>query len=345
MIVGAWQWFPFEEAFSIGLEANGVEVEKFSTQPYFQGKSGAVIQSIPLPLPAIHRLNRDVVLRASGSSSNVVLFWRPTHIFPSTVRRLTSVGVICVSYNNDDPFGPKTHRRLPWHHRFLWYWYEKCLPEFQFNFFFREINRREALDLGVKHAQVMLPCFVPSKDRPLELRPDEKSKYETEVVFVGHYEPDGRENYIRDLVGAGIKVKIWGGKYWSKKVLGEAYSLLAPIVPALGEDYPKALNGANICLGFISKLNRDGYTYRCFEIPACGKLMLAERTEELSNLFRDGEEACLFSSREEFLAKVKWLVSHPRERERIARAGMRRVWQDGHDVVSRAKEFLTIITR
>jgi spore maturation protein CgeB len=68
--------------------------------------------------------------------------------------------------------------------------------------------------------------------------------------------------------------------------------------------------------------------------------MLAERTDDLMHFFKEDEEACFFSTTEELVRKALWLINNPDIRERIAQAGMRRVWADGHDVESRAKSFL-----
>ena len=123
--------------------------------------------------------------------------------------------------------------------------------------------------------------------------------------------------------------------------MGDIYDQLVPIVPAEGDAYGKALCGAKVCLCFLSKLNRDTYTRRCFEIPACGKVMLAERTDDLMQFFKEDEEACFFSSPEELVLKAQWLINSPDIRECIAQAGLRRIWADGHDVARRAKYFLS----
>lgn len=97
----------------------------------------------------------------------------------------------------------------------------------------------------------------------MELAADGQQRYETDVVFVGHCEPDGREDSIRTLVLAGMRVKLWGGHYWSRARLEVISDHLAPIVPAERDLYRKALSGAKIFLCFLSKLNRDTYTRRC----------------------------------------------------------------------------------
>jgi spore maturation protein CgeB len=345
LIVGSWAWQQYEEAIASGLRNGGMEVHKLPTSEFFTGIMGRVQHALTLPSLAMWRLNKAVIAVSKRQHLDLVLFWRPTHIWPTTLKLLAKKGVRTASYNNDDPFGPMTHGNVPWRHHFLWYWYLQCLPFFDLNFFYRKINCEEAIELGAKHAALLLPYFIPWQDRPLKLSETESLRFQTDVVFVGHYEPDGRELCLRALIEAGIVVKLWGGGYWTRAVLGDLYDRLAPIIPAEGEDYAKALCGAKICLCFLSKLNRDTYTRRCFEIPACGRLMLAERTDDLLKFFKEDEEACFFSSKEELVQKVQWLLENPKERDRIAAAGLRRVWFDGHDVNSRAIQFISLVNQ
>lgn len=344
MIAGAWRWPIYEESFSRGLIANGVEVYPFSTTPFFDGLLGKEQSALPLPGPALLKLNRRLLKEAKRVQPDWILFWRPTHILPSTLRALIAQGINLVSYNNDDPFGPRKHGNVPWHHHFLWRNYLSCLPFFDRSFFYRQINCEEALERKARSAAVLPPYFIPWRDKPIELTPEEWKRYESDIAFVGHYENDSRVDYIRSLHAAGLKVKIWGGGYWTRGVLGDLYDELAPIKPADGQDYVKVLNGAKICLAFLSKLNRDTYTRRCFEIPACQSVMLAERTDDLMRLFKEDEEACFFSSRRELVEKARWLLNDDDQREAIAYAGLRRVWADAQDVESRAKQFLNGLT-
>lgn len=344
MIVGAWRWPQYEDAFAKGLRKHGAEVVAIPTVPFFECFLGRYQLALPVPGMALMRLNSNVVAVAAQHRPDWILFWRPTHILPGTLGKLRTMGIRMASYNNDDPFGPKVHGSVPWHHHWLWCWYLKCLPHFDRNFFYRRINCAEAKAIGATHAEVLMPYFIPWQDRPVELTPRERNRFETDVVFVGHYEPDGRAHAVNQLVRDGRHVKIWSGASWRDALITEYYQINGPIEIALGTDYAKSLCGARICLAFLSKLNRDTYTRRCFEIPACGKLMLAERTDDLLRMFKEDEEACFFSSNEELVDKARWLIDNPDIRERIAQAGMRRVWADGHDVMSRARQFLELLT-
>lgn len=343
LIVGAWAWPQYEQAFARALRESGVDVSEMSVPNFFNGYLSRVQRTIPLPGPMLLQLNRTIVVSAGKQQPDLVLFWRPTHILPKTIMQLANMGIRTASYNNDDPFGPKVHGNVPWHHHFLWHWYIKCLPFFNYNFVYRKINCAEAKTHGARHVEVLLPYFMPWQDRVTQLTEADQERYDTDVVFVGHHESDGREHSIRALITAGIHVRLWGGSSWSRAVLGNIYDSLAPIMPAEGDAYTKALCGAKVCLCFLSKLNRDTYTRRCFEIPACGKVMLAERTTDLMSFFKEDEEACFFSSPEELVRKARWLIDNPVIRESIASAGFRRVWADGHDVGSRVNTFLSTI--
>lgn len=344
LIVGSWRWPIYEDAFAKALEYNGVKVDSFSTSQYFRGQLGKIGEAIPFFSFLIYKLNFDLYRKIRRTNPDIVLFWRPTHIFPYTIKQIKQKSIKVISYNNDDPFGPKSHGNVPWHHHFLWFWYFKTLNLYNINFFYRQVNCYEANVFGSLINQVLMPYYIPWKDKPVFLNDFEKQKYSTDVVFIGHYESDGREQLIRLLVESNIKIKIWGGDYWNREVLGNLYDILEPISPVDGDEYSKALCGAKICLGLLSKLNRDTYTRRCFEIPACGQLLLAERTDDLLRIFVEDEEACFFSSPEELIRKVKWLLLNDHIRLRIAKAGHLKVLNQGHDVISRANYFLKCVS-
>jgi len=91
---------------------------------------------------------------------------------------------------------------------------------------------------------------------------------------------------------------------------------------------------------FLSRLNHDTYTRRCFEIPATGTLMLSEYTPDLATLFEEGVEAEFFRGPQELLDKVRFYMRHEEARRRIGQAGRARLLKDGHEALDRARQVL-----
>ena len=319
MIAGDWKWPHYEAAFAQALSAVGHLVIPFSFSQFFKGKLGHYQSALPVPAWTLLNINSALLKCVRNTSPDLVLVWRGTHVLPTTIKKIKQSGTLTASYNNDDPFGPPVHGNTPWHHRFLWVWYQRCLKNFDFNFVYRPINLKEAVSYGAKNVKVLMPYFLPWQERPVALSDTDNNRFGCDVVFIGHYEPDGRCDYLRALVNNGINVRLFG------------------------EQYVKALCGAKICLSFLSRLNRDVYTRRCFEIPACGRLLMCERSDELTNMFIEDEEAVFFSSIDELVTKAKWLIKNQDVANKIALAGNSRVWADGHDVQSRARQFLSMV--
>jgi spore maturation protein CgeB len=350
LLAGNWRYEWYEAACAEALRRLGVEVIPFCFAPFFGGYGGwgypgRVEEALPvLPGPALIRLNRALYRATQRHRPDWVWIWRGTHVLPFTLRVIRQrTRARLLSYNNDDPFGPRVHGKVPWHHHTLWRWYLAGLREFDLVLVYRPVNVSEALTAGAKQVRVLMPYFVPWIHRPLQLSEEDWRRYDCDVVFVGHYEPDGCDGYIRALIEAGLRVRVFGGEYWNRWAPADLRRALGTVRPAYGDDYVKALCGAKMALGLLSRLNRDTYTRRHFEIPACGALLLSERTGDLERMFKDGEEAVFFSSADELIERARELIRAAEKRAWVQENGRRRVWQDGHDVVSRMREVVDLL--
>jgi hypothetical protein len=126
----------------------------------------------------------------------------------------------------------------------------------------------------------------------------------------------------------GVPLKIYGG-LWEKArewpVLRAAW--LGP--PIYGQDYVKAIQCAKVCLGLLSKDNRDSHTQRSAEIPFIGSVFCAERTPEHEAMYEDGMEAVYWSSVDECAEKIFYLLRNSKLRIQIAKAGRMRCIKNG----------------
>lgn len=83
-------------------------------------------------------------------------------------------------------------------------------------------------------------------------------------------------------------------------------------------------------------------TFRTFEAPACGGMLLTERVENgLCDLFEDGKDAVMFD-RHDFIEKADYYLKNDRERRSIADSGKSRVHRE-HTFVKRAETMLQIL--
>lgn len=350
LLVGDWSSGLHEEPACRALTELGHQVIRLPWNVHFvvRGKSAwrkaselsARLQNKYLFGPRFRALNRDILNAVSAHRPDAIFVYRATHVTGATLEKAAAIkpGLISVGYSNDDPFSGEQPRRL-WRH-FL-----AAVTKYDLLLAYRHGNVDDFIKAGAREVRLLRSWYAPWSHRPIALREAERGEFESDVTFVGHHERDGRAEMLERLVNAGIRVRIFGpydgfGQYGWRDALAGSASLrpFAPTRLVWGDEYVKALCGAKLALCFLSKLNRDTYTRRCFEIPAAGTLLLAERTADLRSLFREGVEADYFGDGEELLRKVRLYLGDEALRRRVAEAGRRRVIADGHDVVSRMRQ-------
>jgi spore maturation protein CgeB len=289
--------------------------------------------------PVLDRINHDLIELSAAEQPDLLFVYRGTHVLAGSLRQIRSRSprTLIVGYNNDDPFVPG-QARWPWRH-FL-----AAIPEYDCVLAYRPHNTRELEAAGARSTGLLLPWFVPSVHRPIELTAEERAAYSCDVVFIGHFEPDSRLAGLEALAGSGVHLRLFGpgrgyrGHDWDG-VLATSSALrhLAPVHEVWDDDYVKAMCGARIALCFFSKRNRDVYTRRCFEIPATGTMMLSEYSPELAEMFREGVEADYFRSPGELAEKAGYYLRNDSARAAVAARGQQRAYAGGHDVDSRMR--------
>ncbi len=83
---------------------------------------------------------------------------------------------------------------------------------------------------------------------------------------------------------------------------------------------------------------------RLFEATGVGTCLLTDWKENIHELFEPEKEVVTYRTAEECVEKAKWLLEHPRDRERIAKAGQSRCLRD-HTFSRRVLDFDKIIRR
>ena len=220
-------------------------------------------------------------------------------------------------------------------------WFRRALPLYDVVFTHKSYNANpaELPALGARRVVMIDKCFDREVHCPVEVSDEERERLSSRVGFIGTFENERAQTMLR-LAQAGIEVRVWGNHWqgWENRhpnlrVEGRAL---------VGTDYVKAVCSTEINLGFLRRQNRDLQTDRSLEIPACGALMLAERTGEHARLFKEGVEAEFFADFDELLQKIEHYLHAPEERNTIGQRGRQRCLESGYSFHDRVGSMLRI---
>lgn len=337
----------YAEVFTYGFKALDHIVQSFSWKEYFHHyqyanrykTDGNKLKSLYYRFQnkfilgsAIEKINRDLLALVGDFQPEMIFIYRGTHILPATLKKAKKISLCQIyGYNNDDPFSPK-------YPKYLWRHFLAGVKEYDHVFCYRKHNFEDYSGLGYQKCSLLRAYYTDERNYLVNT---ENSPYLCDVIFIGHFEDDGRDLSLFTLLKTSHNVKIFGTGWEKSSLYPQLVALNGPIEP-LYEDYNLALNSAKIAIVFLSKLNRDTYTRRCFEIPAAGALMLSEYTDDLNSMFEQGIDADYFCSAEELLEKVDFYLQNPEILNKVRESGYKRLHRDGHSALDRVQQILDI---
>ncbi|HXG71102.1 MAG TPA: glycosyltransferase [Gemmatimonadaceae bacterium] len=225
-----------------------------------------------------------------------------------------------INYNVDDPFGERDGRR--------WRLYRKALPQYDLVVVVRKENVDEALAAGARRVLHRVRTADEVEHAPGPPTGSGEMRWASEVSFIGTWMPE-RGPFLAELVARGIPLSIHGDR-WDR---AREWAVLRPHWCGAGLsnlDYRDAISYSKICIGMLSKGNRDLHTHRSVEIPYIGSLLCAERTSEHQALYAEGREAVFWDSASECADICASLLADESKRARIAANGQRRALENGH---------------
>jgi len=187
----------------------------------------------------------------------------------------------------------------------------------------KEVNISELQKIN-SNIELLQFAYSPQIHHPPVENDEDRRQWATDIVFVGNCYPERLRQleYLVKSMSFAFTLSIYGPN-WSRV---RRRSSVRPFVRnrLLGpEDMSKAIFYAGVTLGFLCKENRDDHTQRTFEIPACGGVLLAERTARHQIIYREGLEAEFFeaSDYEELRLKTERLLRSPHYREELRHRG------------------------
>ena len=254
-----------------------------------------------------------------------------TGIAPVEEAALKEIGkmhIFRLNYLTDDPWNPA--HRAPW---FLC-----AAPQYDYVFSPRRATLGDLRRLGCLSACYLPFAYAPESHFPETPTSGERMRLQSDIVFAGGADRD-RIPYMQSLIQAGFDVALYGG-YW------ERYPQTA--LAARGHADPsilrKIVNAAKVALCLVRRANRDGNVMRTFELAAMGACMLTEDTTDHRDLFGpEGQAVVYFRDQEEMVDKLRWLLAHEAERQRLREAVRRLVTQGRHTYRDRLQTMLAAV--
>jgi hypothetical protein len=299
--------------------------------------------------PIVDKINRTVEEAARGFRPDLIWAEKQEFLRRDTLEGLNRLGARLVHFTPDPYF------TLSWKRTALM---DAALSAFDVLVYCKSYEEGDYAKTG--RPVVYMPLgYCDEVHRPLR---SADPRWSSTISFLGGWEPR-RERLLHALLASGADIKIWGG-YWDflqdgrwtlrrQLILGQLAGgdpfrihrdpLLAQAwcgEEVYADDYARALTGAKIGVGFLRKVCPDQHTTRTFEIPACGSMLLADRTDEHRRFFEEGAEAEFFGSTEELVDKAAFYVRNETARQAIARAGYQRCLTGRYAYVHRMKDVL-----
>ncbi|MBA4053730.1 MAG: hypothetical protein C0490_03375, partial [Marivirga sp.] len=191
---------------------------------------------------------------------------------PECVKVLKKITCPVVLYNIDDPTGKRDGKRFDS--------LIQSIPFYDLIAVVRRETEKECRQLGAKNVIRVYRSYDEIAHKPFNSISEIPEKFKSEVAFIGTWmRYEKRDEFLLELISSGIPVSIWGDRWQKSPHFAKLESHWKG--PALGgRDYVAAVQGAKICLGLLSKGNRDLHTTRSLEVPYSGGLLCAQRTIE-----------------------------------------------------------------
>jgi spore maturation protein CgeB len=274
------------------------------------------------------RFNTRLLKDLEPEQADLVLVLKGQHVMPQTIERLreASLGPV-VNYYPDDPFSGHFSSRLTYGLASLAA-YDACLT-------FAHHLMPKYRDAGVRTVAYLPFAADPGLHRP----PQASGLPEFDVVFVGNLDSPERVRWLEALTD--YRLAVFGERTRKEVPRHSPLRRASFFPPVYGADLAHALSRSAISTNILRHQNRFSHNMRSYESLACGAFTLSQRSPELIELFREGEEVVFFETIDELREQVAYWLPRDVERSRIAQAGLRRAQSETY--AERARTILHVL--
>lgn len=297
---------------------------------YEAGLVARVIRRIRRPM-RVAETNRNLISAIKIGKFKSLWVFKGMNIYPETLEAIRKLGVVLINYNADHPLeffqsGSGNKRVLDGYKL-----YDLHLT------YSREIKKE--LVAYAPEIPVGVVPFGHNVDDTLydSLLPlDEVVK----CCFIGNPDPL-RAAFLEKLCARGIEVDVFGANW---KAFTSPNSNLSIHGQVVGRKYLECVRRYRVQLNILRPHNYNSHNMRSFEVPACGGIMLAPRTDEHRDFFDADREAFYYNDEEDAASICKKLLSMTASEANTIRTNARiRSLKSGYFYVNRASEALVLM--
>ena len=254
----------------------------------------------------------------------IVLVIKGGPITPEVVRRVKArCGALFVNFFPDNP---------------LWMIPFECVEAYDVFFTKERYALRALQSVGLRNLHYLPMYCVPAQHYPVTPTPAETARYGAAVSLVGSRYPY-RERLVREL--ADYPLRVWGGG-WTRVADPAVRRLVAG--GAVFEHAKLCIYaGSTVSLNPHHPMNDIvGVNTRAFELAAAGACQLADDKEDLTTLFKPGEEVVVYRDVADLKRRLDDCLAHPDEARAIGANARRRALAE-HTLRHRIEAMLAVI--
>jgi len=263
---------------------------------------------------AVAEFNRALLLAAKELNPDLLLAVKGTFVKAETLRLLRGMGVACYCFYPDISFTAES-AYLP-----------EAIREYDWVFTTKSFGMKDLEALGQRRSSFLPHAYDPVVHQPRKPTSKLIKDLGCDVSFIGKWSAK-KQRTLEQLVSLRphLNIKIWGDGWQHLPRSSPLHGRLT-LKPITGIGYASVISCSKVNLGLLYEgppgaTSGDLITSRTFHIPACGGLLLHERTPDLLQIFDEGVSCMCFDGAEELVAKVDQLLADEGLRERIAQRG------------------------
>jgi spore maturation protein CgeB len=312
--------------------------------PEWTSFAGRVARRLLIPLVEAE-WNRQVLQAFDSFKPDLVYITNAHYCWPQTLETIRQHSVPIMCFYHDPPWKNRPGSR-----------FDENITLFDLIATTRRWHEAEFKEAGAKAVAVVRFGYDPLAHHPVI--PDEKTLayYGADVTFIGTNEPH-RAAELAELVGHDFPYTftLWGN-YWNRLPANSPIPRYWQSRMVYDQEIPVIYAATKVALHWINweptsndpALRKgDEHNSRTFQIPACGgAIMMALRTNEHRQFFKEDVEAVFFENIPELRKKLVYWLDPVRDeaRKRMAAAARVRCLEEDYTYIPVVQGFLKHFT-